>query len=98
MNLGQAVALAAYELSRSRLESSVTEPDERLLEGRQLDGLARTAMAAMAAAGVNAHLPEAVRLQKLRRGLMRWSMTRADASWLRGLLERLIERSSATRA
>ena len=90
MNLGQAVALAAYEFSKAGLETSVREPDERLLEGRQVEGLVETAMDAMRRTGVNAHLGDAARRHRFRRGLLSWRMTRADASFLRGLLTRLM--------
>jgi len=89
MNLGQAAALMAYEIGKLDLERSVTQPDEELLDGRQMDGLEKAAMRAMARAGVNTHMSEALRRQKLRRGLFRWKMTRGDASWLQDLLSRL---------
>jgi TrmH family RNA methyltransferase len=91
MNLGQAAALIAYELSKPGLERSVTEPDddETLPDGRQLDGLVETALRAMAKAGLNAHMTEPTRRQKLRRGFLRWRMDRGDAAWLRSLLSAL---------
>ncbi|MFA6093731.1 MAG: RNA methyltransferase [Elusimicrobiota bacterium] len=94
MNLGQAVAVTAYELSKPRLERSAQAPDADLLEARQLDGLVETALLAMAKAGVNTHLGEASRRQKFRQGLMRWRMRKSDASWLRGLLARLIQKAA----
>ncbi len=92
MNLGQAVALVAYELARSGLERSVAEPEERLAEGVQLSELVETAMRAMAETGVNAHMPERVRRARFRRGLLKWRMSRADANWLHGLLSKLLGR------
>lgn len=92
MNLGQAVAVTAYELMRGGLERSVAEPDEDLLESRQLEEVVEAAMHAMKKAGVNAHMSEPVRRQRFRRGLLKWRMSRADASWLQGLLARLTER------
>lgn len=89
MNLGQAVAVTAYGLLHSGLERSVEEPDEELVDGRQLEGLVETAMRAMEKAKVNAHMKEGARRQKFRRGLLKWRMSRSDASWLRGLLDRL---------
>ena len=91
MNLGQAVALAAYGFSTFSQESSVTEPDERLLEGVQVEGLVETAVQAMRKTGVNAHLGDEARRRRFRRGLLSWRMTRADASFLRGLLAKLME-------
>lgn len=92
MNLGQAVAVAAYELTRAGLDRSVTEPDEDLLESRQLEEVVEAAMRAMKKVGVNAHMSEPVRRQRFRRGLLKWRMSRADASWLQGLLARLTGR------
>jgi tRNA C32,U32 (ribose-2'-O)-methylase TrmJ len=92
MNLGQAVAVMAYELLRTGLDAAVVEPDERLLEGRQIEVLTDAAMRAMEKAGVNGQMTDAVRRGTFRRGLLRWKMTRADASWLQGLLERLVGR------
>ena len=92
MNLGQAVALIAYELQKIGLENSVTEPDEDLLEGRQLETLVETVMLAMERTAVNAHMSEQVRRDRFRRGLLKWRMSRSDASWFRGLLERLMNK------
>ncbi len=86
MNLGQAAALLAYELSKPLLKRSALEPETDLLDSRQVEGLADTAMEAMAKVKVNAHMTPAYRRDKLRRGLLRWRMSRGDASWLRGLL------------
>ena len=91
MNLGQAVALVAYELSKPGLERSVSELDERLLDGRQLEGVVEAAMLAMAKTGINGHMTESTRRGTFRRGLLKWRMSRADAAWLRGILERLID-------
>ncbi|MDE2290718.1 MAG: RNA methyltransferase, partial [Elusimicrobia bacterium] len=86
MNLGQAVAVTAYELARAGLERSVREPDEPLLEGRQAEEFVETALRAMEKARVNLHLSPAQRRLKFRRGLMRWRLTRGDAAFLAGLL------------
>ncbi|MBI4424762.1 MAG: RNA methyltransferase [Elusimicrobia bacterium] len=93
MNLGQAVAVAAYELLKARLERSVAEPAGAQVDGLQLEGLVESAMRAMERAGVNGHKSERDRRRRFRRGLLQWRMTRADASWLRGLLDRLAERA-----
>ena len=89
MNLGQAVAVTAYELARAALESSVTEPDEPMLEGRQVDELVEVGMRAMEKGQVNMHMPEATRRLRFRRGVMRWRLSRGDAAFLQGLLKRL---------
>lgn len=90
MNLGQAVAVTAYELSRAKLESSAVEPEEPMLEGRQVEELVDTGMRAMEKGKVNLHMSEATRRLKFRRGLMRWRMTRGDAAFMHGLLKRLL--------
>lgn len=87
MNLGQAAALVAYELSRPLLERFVAEPGEAPAEGRHLEGVVDAAMRAMEKARVNRHLAPAARRERFRRGLMNWRLSEADASWLRGLLE-----------
>ncbi|HVE15030.1 MAG TPA: TrmH family RNA methyltransferase [Elusimicrobiota bacterium] len=92
MNLGQAAAVVAYALAEAGLERSVEEPADELLDGAQLEGLVEVAMEAMARVGVNAHMTERSRREKLRRGLVRWRMSRGDASWLRGLLKLLSQK------
>lgn len=97
MNLGQAVALVAYECRRLGLENSVLEPEQRLLEGRQLEGLVDTVARAMDLTGVNAKWSAEQRRERFRRGLLKWRMSRPDAAWLRGLLEKLMERACASK-
>lgn len=89
MNLGQAAALVAYECARRGLERVFAEPLGEPPDGRQLEGLVDAALRASEKARVNAHLCEPERRRKIRRGFLRWTMTRKDASWLRGLLEKL---------
>ncbi|TBR18314.1 hypothetical protein EPO15_15340 [bacterium] len=90
MNLGQAVAVIAYQLSRFKLEKAVTRSEDPLLEGRQAKDFTELALRAMERTGMNHHLSPAQKRLKFRSGLMRWSMTRADASFLSGLLKRLM--------
>lgn len=90
MNLGQAVAVVAWELSRYKLEKAAARSDDPLLEGRQAADLTDLALRAMERTGFNRHLSPAQRRLKFRSGLMRWQMTRADASFLSGLLKRLM--------
>lgn len=92
MNLGQAVAVVAYECQKLGLERAVAEPEEQPADVEQLEGLVDTAIAAMAKAKVNGHLSEEARRDRFRRGLLKWRFSRADASWLRGLLARLARR------
>lgn len=86
MNLGQAVALTAFELAREGLERSVAEPDVNSLDGAQLDRLVETVMTAMDQASMHRHMGEATRRRKIRESLTRWKMTRGDGSWLQQLL------------
>lgn len=90
MNLGQAVAVTAYTLSRYKLEKAVTRSDEALMEGRQAAGLTELALRAMEKTGYNGHLSAAQRRMKFRSGILRWSMTRADGKFLAGLLAKLL--------
>lgn len=90
MNLGQAVAVIAYALSRFKLEKAVTRSEDPLLEGRQAADFTELALRAMERTGMNRHLSPAQRRLKFRSGLMRWSMTRADATFLSGLIKRLL--------
>ncbi|MBI3547455.1 MAG: RNA methyltransferase [Elusimicrobia bacterium] len=98
MNLGQAAALVAYELSRPSLESANARPPEDPPNGREIEGLVETALRAMAAARVNEHLTPEARRARFRRGLLKWKLSREDAAWLRGLLDRLSRGASASRA
>jgi TrmH family RNA methyltransferase len=91
MNLGQAVALTAYELAKPLLEKSVRAAASEAVNGPLLEALVDTAMAAMKKARVNNHLEDRARRDKFRRGVLRWRLTRDDAAWLRGLLVRLIK-------
>lgn len=90
MNLGQAVAVIAYQLSRFKLEKAVTRSGDPLVEGRQAVELTELALRAMERTKMNHHLSPAQRRLKFRSGLLRWSMTRADASFLSGLIKRLM--------
>lgn len=87
MNLGQAVALTAFELARVGLENAVAEPDANAVDGAQLARLLATVMAAMEKAAMHRHMGEATRRRKLRESLTRWRLTRGDASWLEQLLQ-----------
>jgi TrmH family RNA methyltransferase len=89
MNLGQAAALVACELARPGLDRAPAAPAERRPDARRLESLVDAAMRAMSRAGVNAHLSEAARRAKFRRGLLKWRLGDEDASFLIGLLSRL---------
>jgi tRNA/rRNA methyltransferase len=89
MNLGQAAALIAAELARPGLTRASSAPTERRPDARRLESLVDAALRAMSRAGVNAHLSEAARRAKFRRGLLKWRISDEDASFLIGLLSRL---------
>ena len=89
MNLGQAVALIAYEFSRNGLEHSIKEPKLPPANGVLMKALVDSAMIGMKKTRINTNLSEAARRRKVRNGLKRWNLSRPDAAWLRGLLEKL---------
>jgi len=92
MNLGQAVALIAYEIQRGNLERTIKEPQLPIPNAVLMKALVDTTMNAMKLTRVNSHLPESARRRKVRNGLRRWNLSRPDAAWLRGLLEKLSHR------
>lgn len=90
MNLGQSVAAVAYELARADMGRAVTEHKEPGPTADQLESLLDAAAAALDEAGVNRHMSAATRRAYLRRMMLRWQMTSGDASFLQGLLKRLV--------
>lgn len=88
MNLGQAVAVAAYELSRCGLKASAREPGYASPEGAQIEGLVSGSMKALQRVGYWQHMPDTVRAEKLRRAFLRWKLTKGDASLVNAYLRR----------
>jgi tRNA C32,U32 (ribose-2'-O)-methylase TrmJ len=96
MNLGQAVAVTAYELSRARLEAShaaVRDPGYAQPVGHQIESLVSLSIPALEKAGYMQHMPESTRAEKLRRMFLRWRMTAGDATHLAAFLRRAGGRS-----
>ena len=90
MNLGQAVAVTAYELSRRGLEDGIREPGYAAPVGRQVEALVALADRALERADYMQHMPASTRSEKLRRMLLRWRMTRGDATLLAAYLRRVV--------
>ena len=89
MNLGQAVATAAYELARAGMGRQVLLKEGEPPSAAQVEALLDAAAAALDAAGVNRHMSPATRRDYLKRMVLRWKMSRGDASFLQGLFKRL---------
>lgn len=89
MNLGQAAAVIAYELSRARLPTAPVSPERRAPEAAQLELLADAFLAVMERTGAGRHMRAATRRAFLRRALRRWALTGGDAAFLQGLFRRL---------
>lgn len=90
MNLGQSVAAVAYELARGGMGREVTERREAGPTAAQLESLLDAAAAALDAGKVNRHMSAGTRRAYLKRMMLRWRMTAGDASFLQGLLKRLV--------
>ena len=90
MNLGQSVAAVAYELARAGMGREVTERAEHGPTAAQLEALLDAAAAALDSAEVTRHMSAATRRAYLKRMMLRWRMTAGDASFLQGLLKRLV--------
>jgi len=88
MNLGQAVAVAAYELARAGLARAVRDPGYAPPEGAQIEDLVRGSMEALRRVGYWQHMPDPVREEKLRRAFLRWRLTKGDASLVNAYLKR----------
>lgn len=89
MNLGQAVAVTAYELTRPGLRREVRDIDEPPPVSRQISLLVEASLAALERARYNQHMSESTRRDLLRRMYLRWRMTRGDAAFLQALFKRL---------
>lgn len=89
MNLGQAAAVAAYELARASLEKSLTAPREPPPTPEQTEELVRLASGAFLKARYMHHMPEPTRRERLRSAFLRWNLTRGDSALLQGLFRRI---------
>lgn len=94
MNLGQAVAVVAYELARARRAAPAvpSERDEPPTE-RQLEDLIAKALAAFERVDYMRDLPFRVRAGKLRRRLLALRLKKSDAALAQAFLKRVADRS-----
>jgi len=93
MNLGQAVALFAYEASRPSMSRAFREPDQPRAGSSRIEGLTDSALRALEKTGAAKPPHSGERRARVREGFQRWRMTTADADWLRGLFEGLLRRA-----
>jgi len=89
MNLGQAVALVAYELARRPGDQKVAEPQLSAAPAEQLEALLREFVRAFAACGYMQGVPEASQARRVREALKRMSPCRKDAGLLLAVLRRV---------
>ena len=87
MNLGQAVAVCLYELTREK-EGKAREKNSRADSG-QMERLTRLVFEALLASGYVKPGSEAVSLQKMRRLLKRLQVSPEDAKVLQGMLRQV---------
>jgi len=93
MNVGQAVAVAAYELARSGLEKALRDPLWRPPTTRQLEDLLRKIESAFRTVGFMAGMPAEVRERKLRGAVRRLVLRKADAALMQAFLKRVATQS-----
>ena len=89
MNLGQAAALLAYELSRGGCDVKPAEPDLAPAPAEQVEALLAEFLRAFQAKGYMVGLPEAERVRRVRDVLKRLRPCRKDAGLLLALLRRV---------
>jgi tRNA/rRNA methyltransferase len=88
MNLGQAAAVIAYELTRPRTGEAPRRPRLPLATEGQREDLVQWALRAMDRLGYMKDAPPASKAARLRRALQRVPLPRQDAGLLRALLKR----------
>lgn len=93
MNLGQAAALVAYQLSLSGAASRPM-PDAAgetcaAAAGRQLEELLRLALAAFDRLGYMSRSPAAAKASRLRRMFLGWRLSSCDAALLQAIFRRV---------
>jgi TrmH family RNA methyltransferase len=87
MNLGQAAAVIAYELTRQRSDAGPRPPRLPAATAGQREDLVRWALRAMDGLGYMKDTPEAEKATRLRLALQRVPLARQDAGFLRALLK-----------
>jgi tRNA/rRNA methyltransferase len=89
MNLGQAAALLAYELSQGGRGEKPEAPDFAPAPAEQVEALLAESLRAFAAKGYMAGLPDRERTRRVRDALKRLRPCRKDAGLLLALLRRV---------
>jgi tRNA/rRNA methyltransferase len=89
MNLGQAAAVIAYEMSKSNAPAAPRLPRQPLAPAGQREDLVRWAVRAMDRLDYMKDADEAARIGRVRNALGQWPLTRRDAGFLRSLLKRI---------
>jgi tRNA/rRNA methyltransferase len=89
MNLGQSVALVAYELARLRPAEPVRRPALEAVTAEQSEALLREFLSALDALGYMSGLAAQVKTRRVRDALKRLDPCRKDAGLLLGVLRRI---------
>jgi TrmH family RNA methyltransferase len=92
MNLGQAVAVISYELSRSGARKSGLESIPRPPAARQLEDLMERTLDVFQYLEYKKRVPRKSLETQLRQSILHWNMTRKDAALLQALFKRIGER------
>jgi TrmH family RNA methyltransferase len=92
MNLGQAAAVIAYEISRPKAAAAPRLPREPLASAGQTEDLVRWALLALDRLDYMKDTPEAAKAERVRRALQRRPLSRQDAGFIRALLKRVSAR------
>lgn len=89
MNLGQAAAVIAYELSRRPAGEAPRAPHEPSPTAEQMEDLLRKALTAFDRLDYMRNTPESAKADRIRRMLRRWNLVRKDAALLQALFKRI---------
>lgn len=89
MNLAQAAAVIAYELSRSRAPARPLFPRRPRPTVEQMEDLVGKGLAAMRRLDYMRNVPEPAKSERLRSMFLGWRLERRDAAWLQALLGRM---------
>ena len=92
MNLGQAAAVIAYELSRLKADEAPLLPRLPLATAGQTEDLVQWALRALDRLDYMKETPQAAKAERVRRALQRRPLTRQDAGFLQALLKRVSAR------
>lgn len=93
MNLGQAVAICMYELSRSSTENLAPSPETAATSSATMetvDRISSTLLEALHKSGYVAPRGESTAEEKLRRMLLRFRLESSDAEVFLGMLKKIL--------